>query len=151
MHYAANQATAEALYQHGAGLFAKDKSGMTPLHTACKNGYFNVVQFLLSKGAAVYEAAIAGHTPLLYVIFDGEDQCEAFLFPPIPYTENSRLEVAKILLDYGANIHAATADGQTVLHGAVWLVANNKGENVLELIKKDEKWDWDAEGFLKTK
>jgi ankyrin repeat protein len=94
------------------------ESGMTPLHMACKNGYLDVVQFLLSKGAAVNEAAIAGRTPLLYITVDGEDECEAFPFAPIPYTGISRLEVAKILLDRGANIHAATADGQTVLHGA---------------------------------
>lgn len=120
MHYAANQPTAVLLYRFGAELFAKDKSGITPLHMACKNGYPDVVQFFLSKGAAVDEAAIAGRTPLLCITFDGKDECEAFPFAPIPYTETSRLEVAKILLEHGASIHAATTDGQTVLHGAAW-------------------------------
>ncbi|KAH8699326.1 ankyrin repeat-containing domain protein, partial [Phaeosphaeriaceae sp. PMI808] len=106
MHYAANRALAETLHQHGANLFAKDKYGMTPLHTACKIGRLDVIQFLLSKGAMVDEAAMAGWTPLLYSTCDEEDDFE---------------EVAKILLDQGANIQAATTDGQTVLHGAARL------------------------------
>lgn len=60
MHYAANRALAEILHQRGADLFAKDKYGMTPLHMACKIGRLDVIQFLLSKGAMVDEAAMAG-------------------------------------------------------------------------------------------
>jgi ankyrin repeat protein len=130
MHYAANQSIAEMLYRHGADLFAEDKSGMTPLHMACKNGCLDVIKFLLSKGAAVDEAATAGRTPLFYITFCGQDECEVYPFAPIfapcPYVDRDgheilRLEVAKSLLDHGANINAATADGQTVLHGAAQL------------------------------
>ncbi|KAG9196757.1 hypothetical protein G6514_005629, partial [Epicoccum nigrum] len=74
MHYATKRATAEVLNKYGADLFAKDKSGMTPLHMACKSGYPDVVQFLLSKGAAVNESAISNLTPLLYVTFVGQDE-----------------------------------------------------------------------------
>lgn len=121
MHYAANRALAEILHQHGADLFAKDKNGMTPLHMACKIGRLDVIQFLLSNGAMVDEAAMAGWTPLLYSTCDEEDDFEDFPFPPNLYTGPSRLEVAKILLEQGANIRAATTDGQTVLHGAARL------------------------------
>jgi ankyrin repeat protein len=93
---------------------------MTPLHMACKSGYPDVVQFLLSKGAAVNESAISNLTPLLYVTFVGQDECETFPLGRLPYTEHSRLEVAKILLDHGAKINIATTDGQTTLHGAAW-------------------------------
>ncbi|KAH7380032.1 ankyrin repeat-containing domain protein [Pyrenochaeta sp. MPI-SDFR-AT-0127] len=121
MHYAANRALAEILHKHGANLFAKDKYGMTPLHMACKIGRLDAIQFLLSKGAMVDEAAMAGWTPLLYSTCNEEDDFEGFPFPPNPYTGTSRLEVAKILLEQGANIRAATTDGQTVLHGAARL------------------------------
>jgi ankyrin repeat protein len=121
MHYAANRAFADILHQHGADLFAKDKFGMTPLHMACKIGRLDVIQFLLSKGAMVDEAAMAGWTPLLYSTFDNEDDLEDFFFPPNLYTGTSRLEVANILLAQGANIRATTTSGQTVLHGAARL------------------------------
>jgi ankyrin repeat protein len=121
MHYAANRAFADILHQHGADPFAKDKYGMTPLHMACTIGRLDVIQFLLSKGAMVDEAAVAGWTPLLYSTFDNEDDPEDFPFPPNLYSGTSRLEVANILLGQGANIRAATNGGQTVLHGAARL------------------------------
>jgi ankyrin repeat protein len=120
MHYTANQATAEMLCRHGADLFAKDKRGMTPLHTACRKGYLNVIQFLLAKGAAVDDATITGRTPLLCIPFEEEDECEGPSFSPGSFDVVSRTEVAKVLLDHGANIHAATNGGYTVLHGAAW-------------------------------
>lgn len=117
MHYTANQATAEILCRHGADPFAKDKHGMTPLHAACRNGCLDVIQFLLAKGAAVDDTTITGCTPLLCIPFGEDDECKASGLPSVSYNVVSRPEVAKVLLDHGANIHAATNSGYTVLHG----------------------------------
>ncbi|KAF2025174.1 ankyrin, partial [Setomelanomma holmii] len=121
MHYAANRALAEILHQNGADLFAKDKYGTTPFHMACKIGRLDVIQFLISNGAMIDEATMAGWTPLLYSTCDEEDDFESFPFPPNFYTRASRVGLARILLDQGENIPAATSDCQTVLHGAARL------------------------------
>ncbi|KAF2998803.1 hypothetical protein E8E13_001125 [Curvularia kusanoi] len=121
MHYAASRTNAEILYQHGADLFAKDKFGRTPLHTASKYGYPDVVQFLLSEGAAVNEPAKSGHTALLYILYCNSDEESYFLSKGAPPAENYELELAKILLDHRADINVAPPDGETVLHGAARL------------------------------
>ena len=39
------------ILKHGGNLEATDRDGLTPLHSAAKKGHFNVVGFLIGKGA----------------------------------------------------------------------------------------------------
>jgi ankyrin repeat protein len=121
MHYAANCTLVKLLQEHGADLFAKDKYGMTPLHLACTVGRLDIIEFLLSKGAIVDEAAKGDWTPLLCSTSDAVNDSEGCDFQIASYTTSTRISTAKLLLDRGANIRARTTDGQTVLHGAVEL------------------------------
>jgi ankyrin repeat protein len=119
LHYTANRTLAEILYQHRADLSAKDKYGLTPLHSACKKGRLDVIRYLISMGVAIDEPASCGYTPLLYSLSNEEDDFEDWSFPLHPSAEQCQsIEVTQILLAHGANVHAATASGQTALHGA---------------------------------
>jgi ankyrin repeat protein len=114
LHFARYLSFAELLNRHGADLFAKDIRGRTPLHQACSGGRLDVVQFLVSTGANVEDAATeADWTPLLFATCD-EQQADCA-------NSSERLAITKLLLENGANIRASASDGQTALHGAARL------------------------------
>lgn len=73
----------------------------TPLLYAARDGHLNVVQLLLSSGAALEKADADGVTPLLMAIL------------------NAHLPVASFLLEKGANVKVADWYGQTPLWVAV--------------------------------
>lgn len=91
LHFAAGEgdlAAVRAFVDEGRDINAKDSDlGLTPLHYAAAGEHVHVVRFLLSAGADVnaIDGATAGETPLGYV------------------AQECSLEMAKILLDAGAN------------------------------------------------
>lgn len=80
-------------------MFSKDKDGWTPLHYAALNGHKESVEFLLASHADVNARVNDEETPL-FVSLD-------------------RPEVAKVLLQHGANVEARSKkDGMTPLNRA---------------------------------
>jgi|GEM_PF-2129917 len=74
---------AELLIAHGAAVDAGDKGGRRPLHWAAQNGHRDMVELLIAKGANVNAPDKSGHTPVVLA---------------------STPEIAKLLLDKGANV-----------------------------------------------
>ena len=92
-----------------------DAAGRTPLHTASRYGYKEVVEFLLSKGANPNVADKMGFTALHFAVM------------------HSQVEVAKVLIEHGADVNAKDNDNSfTPLHFAV--MANSRNLELAELL-----------------
>lgn len=116
-----------------AGLDAntRDKKlAKTPLMVAAHNGDLVLMDFLISKGAAVDSSDKQGNTPLLYAIRNNKINAVQFLldkgalidaqnsagFTPLMWAIHRRQpEIAKLLLDKNANITLTDNQGVTAL------------------------------------
>ncbi|KAM4663806.1 60 kDa lysophospholipase [Discoglossus pictus] len=58
----------EAIRDMGGILSSEDYDGRTPLHVACCEGHYTVVQYLLNNGATVYAKDRYGDTPLMNAV-----------------------------------------------------------------------------------
>lgn len=76
----------------------KDNAGNTPVHSACKNGYTNIVKILTDAGADVNIKDNEGNAPL-------HSACE-----------KGYIEMVKILLQAGANVNEKDGNGNTALN-----------------------------------
>ena len=93
-----------------------DEEGFTLLHWNAKEGNAEIVQKLIDKGANIeIKDKKYGSTPLLFAC------------------QNGHIDVAKILLQYGANIRAASYNGATALHYAT----QSGNINVIEMVLKE--------------
>ena len=81
-------------------LFEEDQGGFTPLLFAARAGDAGSAGLLIEKGASVNDAAPTGATALVVAAHSGQP------------------EVAKVLLDHGADPNASDA-GYTALHAAI--------------------------------
>ena len=103
----------ELLLAAGASVNGKDSDGSTPLHCATSEGFKDVVELLLDKGADVN--AKATHR---YWSRDNHDR----LFTGITPLHEAALvgdpNVADLLIARGAQLDATTESGQTPLHYA---------------------------------
>jgi hypothetical protein len=106
----------QELISGGAYVNEKDDEGWTPLHFACqfsgssnrpKNStdsnmkWLNVVKLLLNNGANVNAITKKGETPLLFACNYGSD-----------------IEVVKLLLERGSNLHLASSNHMLPIHSA---------------------------------
>lgn len=57
--------------------------GYSPLHWACGQGKFKVVEYLLEKGADVNLRDCEGATPLFWAAWTGNEQCIAHLLKKV--------------------------------------------------------------------
>ena len=74
----------------------------TPIMAATLSGSYDVVQYLLSKGANVKIGEKDGYTPMHGAAFQG------------------RANIAKLLLDHGLDPTARHRDGYSPFHRAAW-------------------------------
>jgi ankyrin repeat protein len=113
LHFAARQgaaATVRALVDAGADVNALSAGDRTsPMVIAAINGHFDLVMYLLEKGADPNLTTDAGMTPL-YAVLNVQWQPRSFYPQPRAYLQQQAtyLEVAKALLDKGADPNART-------------------------------------------
>lgn len=69
-----------------------DYDGRVPLHVACREGNFKIVEYLLLHGASIHVRDKSGHTPLFDAIVE------------------KRVQVVKILRDAGAHLAKSEID-----------------------------------------
>ena len=125
---------AELLLRAGASPDAALLKGETPLMTAARGGYTDVVAALLARKAKVNARGPRGQTALMWAAAEGNTEAVNFLiefgakvrdtsasgFSPLLFAvRNNRIEAAKALLAHGANIEDKAADGTTALNMAV--------------------------------
>ncbi|MGL5029329.1 MAG: ankyrin repeat domain-containing protein [Wolbachia pipientis] len=119
LHWAAYKGhleVAEFLVKKGADINAASENlyGSRPIHIAIENNNKNIIEFLLSKEVGVNDTDKQGYTPLHYAAWRG------------------RLEVAKFLIEKGADINAA--DTSTTGKKPIHVAAENNSESVIEFL-----------------
>lgn len=144
-----HQDVVEFLVDKGANLEAKDVGGWTPLSWAVMNEHLDTIELLLERGAnsackfankgrLLLWAAQTGHAAITGLIAGNpetdlnatDDNGLTGLWWAI---RNQHLEIAKILLERGANREIRDADGQTPL---LW-AARDTHETVTTLLLKE--------------
>uniref|UniRef100_A0A0E0CKQ3 F-box domain-containing protein n=1 Tax=Oryza meridionalis TaxID=40149 RepID=A0A0E0CKQ3_9ORYZ len=115
----ANIATVRYLLDHGAHPDKVDNKGFTPLHFAAEEGYCNIVELLLAKGAQVDSMSVRG-TPLhlaatngqhrvVEILLDHNADCNkivsAVYTPLLVAIYGSSLKCVKLLIKAGADVN----------------------------------------------
>jgi cytohesin len=144
LHFISQHSDAGAaciLLEHGALVDARDNKGLTPLQVALQRGNAKVARILLEHGANIDTRNKEGQTPrnLLLAMWsdirpdDDIDNIRFFLgrgadVDAIDDNHSGLLhvasywgsvEVARLLLEHGANIDVRNSGGQTPLHRAL--------------------------------
>ena len=150
------------LLERGANVNAATSDGVTTLHIAVREGFIELVRLLLEHGADAEVVDSKGNRPrdlaseeIKEVIFEhyarGKDLGEEL----IRASEEGDEEYVKWLLERGADVNAATSDGNTALHlaaqkghtdivkllleyGADPLASNVRGKRAYDLSSNEE-------------
>lgn len=111
----------QSLIDHGADLDCQDYNGFTPLHSACQQGYYEVVQLLLKYKANVNAQSNAGWTSLHVAVSykHDEEKCRSII---------------QELVNHGASLHITNENRQTPLKLAEYL-NNNAAIKIIENIR----------------
>jgi ankyrin repeat protein len=94
-------------------------SGGTPLHNAVSGRNLQAVKKLIENKALVNASDIQGRSPLYVISGDGPEIAES-------------LEIARYLIEHGADPHSVTNTGATPLHTAAWKGNVAMGQLLLE-------------------
>src|SRR5688572_8482897 len=124
----------DALLRYGASMDHQTDHGSTVLHTAASIGNCAVIELLVERGADIECRTSIGQTPLMRAAHSGVEKGVRFLIERgacVLQTDNRGLtalhwsiiggdhvEVAKALIDAGANARIANHDGETPLQYA---------------------------------
>jgi ankyrin repeat protein len=128
--------TIKLLLANGARLTDLDVDGDTPLHWAAINGHTDAVIYLIEQGAALNTLNNYENTPLMYatqrlrfdtvraLVRSGADPeiSNDYGRTPLLYNvrEGGNVEMAKLLLDLGANVNTRDRYDDTPLTLAAW-------------------------------
>jgi len=97
---ATQEGNIKAVKQHlaaGTDVNAKNRDGVTPLHTAAANDYKEIVELLIVEGANVNATNVDGWTPLFGAAVLGKNK------------------IVELLIAKGADVNAKDKDGETPL------------------------------------
>ena len=158
LHYAARGGQVDSiitLLDAGAKIDAVDKSGGTPLTLAARQGHTASAEVLVKKGSNVNFQDNDGYTALLNASKDGHSECVGLLLRHDPNlelkdntwgqsalawaAENGYLDVAKLLVEAGSDIHSRALGGRTTVAFAVELDDPGVLEAMIEHPSKDTK------------
>lgn len=89
---------ADLLMENGADVCARNWRKLTPLHRAVRAGRTRYVSLLLDNGADIDAADVAGDTPLRRAV-----------------TDKNRIDVARLLVDRGADPRVVNRRGRSVM------------------------------------
>lgn len=105
LHYSVSNGDVEEVYrlivEDNANPNARNHNRSTPLHVACKQGMFGLVQMLMEHGADVHlreNVSIGGFTPLLHAV------------------AQNHIAIVELLLQEGADPNVQDTAGYTCLH-----------------------------------
>jgi len=139
-----NKDIAEFLVDRGADFYATDKLGASALKLATWAGYEEIVELFLTNPKALLISAVKkGDTDIIRELLDSKKFDINFLDDEgmNPLGRAAYLghgDVAKLLLDHGANINAQNKDGKTALYFAA-LRGNEDTVKLLIANKADPK------------
>ncbi len=143
-----NKAIAALLLQHGANMFIEDNYRQSPLNLAMKNNHFLVQSLFLKKIKEILRTAVLKNdiTTTKFLLDaktnpnqeDDTTGCTLLHFA----ARYGFLEIANLLLYYGADVDKANKIGFTALHYA----ADNKHEILIQLLL-----NYGASKFIKDK
>lgn len=103
------------LLEHGVDVDAQDENGRTALMIAVDNQEPGAVEILIQAGAKIDLRNKIGETALRIAVEGREVNAASYKDPP---TREYSLEVARQLLEAGADVQSKAKDGKTVLQAA---------------------------------
>jgi len=117
LHVAYDKETVKILVKSGARINDANMWDVTPLSIAVRAKDKEWVRLLLQSGAEVNAPNRKGETALFWV----GRKLDNIRQPPIKMSNDPYVEIAKTLLDFGANIHCTDTNGSTALFSIVEL------------------------------
>jgi ankyrin repeat protein len=130
-----NYQMAKYLLEHGVDINLKDNKGWTALIKACSQGDVKIVELLLNYKADPYIKSIDGNDALISACGNGNIEIVKMLlakkvninsegFKKITplmasFGYNKNIKLAKLLINYGANIKAVNENNESVLFRAI--------------------------------
>ncbi len=109
--------TAGLLLSHDANVNAPDEDGATPLLTAARNSYVDLMGLLLRYNADVNKPDKDGNTPLLHALYANRTGMISHVFSPVVEDPGRHdPNTVRLLLEAGANTNVPEKDGPTRTH-----------------------------------
>jgi hypothetical protein len=117
----------EILKINPAKINATDEDNYTALHWACMRAHWDVVRYLVEKGANLQTKGDDGGTPLNWAV------------------HHDNVEIIRLMLENRAKLNSQNQWGMTELHTAIWRGNTNVIEYLLDngsnpLIRTKEGW-----------
>ncbi|NIM90963.1 MAG: DUF3471 domain-containing protein [Candidatus Aminicenantes bacterium] len=115
------------LAQDPSRLNATDQDNYTPLHWACMRAHWNIVKYLIGKGADLNVIGGDGGSPVNWA------------------AHHDNVEIIKLMVERGAKLNNRNKWGMTELHTAIWRGCIRLVEYLLDqgsdpTIKTNEGW-----------